>query len=375
MSEESTLQSENNISPEAKTRTDPIIFQNYDVVIVGAGPAGLACARICAEAGATVAVFERRKQIGEKVCAGGITMHGILDRFKDIVQCTFPAQTIVTPWQRAEIHAKEAIIATLNRVELGERMAQEAREAGANIFAGVQVKKINSGFVTLCIKNENKEEVEEQQVHYTCLVGADGSNSRVRRFLSLPTEQKGFGINCQLPVTREKMEWHLNPSLFASGYAWVFPHRETTSIGAYGDSQMISARDLHKSFETWAKAQGLNLESQQLRAESINFDYRGVEFKKDYRIYLAGDAAGLASGLTGEGIYSAVISGEYVGHRIMKPSWQNEAFTRLEASHARHLKAIRYARTYPNRLGLLSEGTCLLLRLGLLPINKAEMGG
>lgn len=373
MSEKIKLQNKNSISPEAETRADPIIFQNYDTVIVGAGPAGLACARVCAEAGATVAVFERRAQIGEKVCAGGITMHGILDRFKDIVQCTFPSQTIVTPWQRAEIHAKKAIIATLNRIELGERMAQEAREAGVHIFLGVQVKKINSGFITVCIKNKLGE--EEQQVHYTCLVGADGSNSRVRRFLGFSVDLKGFGINCQLPITREKMEWHLNPALFASGYAWIFPHRETTSIGAYADSKMISARDLRKSFETWAEAQGFNLEGQQIRAENINFDYQGIEFKKDSRIYLVGDAAGLASGLTGEGIYSAVISGEYVGNRIMNPSWENEAFTRLEASHARHLKAVRYARIHPNHLPLLSEGTCLLLRLGLLPINKAEMGG
>ncbi|MBM9520089.1 NAD(P)/FAD-dependent oxidoreductase [Desulforhopalus vacuolatus] len=368
------MKNENNIIPKAETGTNPIIFQNYDVVIIGAGPAGLACARVCAEAGATVAVFERRKQIGEKVCAGGITMHGILDRFKDIVQRTFPAQTIVTRHQRAEIHAKEAIIATLNRVELGERMALEACRAGANIFVGAQVQEINAGSVTVCVKNKLGEE-KERQVHYTCLVGADGSNSRVRRFLGLPVELKGFGINCQLPITREKMEWHLNPSLFASGYAWIFPHRETTSIGVYGDSEMISARELCKNFQTWTQAEGFDLEGQQLRAENINFDYRGVEFKKDSRIYLVGDAAGLASGLTGEGIYSAVISGEYVGNRIINPSWENEIFTRLEARHARHLKAVRYARTYPKRLSLLSEGTCLLLRLGLLPINKAEMGG
>ncbi len=77
--------------------------RHYDVLIIGAGPAGLACAKLCAESGVKTAILEKRRTIGQKICAGGITMHGMLGECGDIIQRSFPSQTIITGWQRAEI--------------------------------------------------------------------------------------------------------------------------------------------------------------------------------------------------------------------------------------------------------------------------------
>ena len=50
-----------------------ITVKKYDVIIIGAGPAGLSAAKILAENGKTVLVLEKNKVIGPKVCAGGLT--------------------------------------------------------------------------------------------------------------------------------------------------------------------------------------------------------------------------------------------------------------------------------------------------------------
>lgn len=343
---------------------------SYDVIIAGAGPAGLACARVCAEGGARVAVFERKSHIGTKVCAGGITWNGLLQRFGDISQRRFSEQRIVTRKQRAQLQEKNPIIATVNRKELGELMADQAREAGAEIYTDCQILRIDNGEILI---KDNSDQEKHKRFQYGTLVGADGSNSMVRRYLALPCVHQGIGINYQLNIVREEMEWHLDPTRFASGYAWIFPHQTTTSVGAYVDMKVLSAPQLKNALTQWAKENGLELAGTKLGAETINFDYRGVEFHREQKIFLVGDAAGLASGLTGEGIYPAIVSGEYVGQRIGNASWQSAEFTRLEKNHARHKKAVLYARNHPNRLAILSELCCLLLRWGIISCNSAEM--
>ena len=66
----------------------------YDVIIVGAGPAGLSCAEITAKHGASTLVIERKKRIGEKVCAGGITWNGLINKLNDISERSFSTQHI-----------------------------------------------------------------------------------------------------------------------------------------------------------------------------------------------------------------------------------------------------------------------------------------
>ena len=53
---------------------------NYDVVIIGGGPGGLHCGQILARSGARVLILEKNKVIGQKVCAGGITWQGLIER-------------------------------------------------------------------------------------------------------------------------------------------------------------------------------------------------------------------------------------------------------------------------------------------------------
>ncbi len=340
---------------------------HVDTLIIGAGPGGLACAKILAEKGVEVLVLERKAGIGAKVCAGGITWGGLISRVPEtLAERSFCRQYIQTPLQRIYIEEENPIIATVNRKKLGTLMAAQAKDAGATIRTAALVRQINAHSVT--VQDRQSKQVEEISFRY--LVGADGSSSLVRKHLGLPNEKLGLGINYSIPGTAEKMEWHLNNKLFANGYAWIFPHAETISIGAYAPRQSISSKRLKNSLLLWAEKQGYSLAREQARAESINFDFRGYHFANTF---LVGDAAGLASGLTGEGIYPAIISGEEVAKTIINPKHSRDVMDALIKRHAKHSKTVQLTAKSGLLNTILTELMTLSLRSGILKFEKLEM--
>lgn len=338
----------------------------YDVVIIGAGPAGLSCGAITAQHSLSTLILERKKKIGSKVCAGGITWNGLIQRVGDISQQNFPKQYIFTKYQKAVIEEPEPIIATVNREELGAVMADKARNLGAELYVESQLVTIRDNY----IEYYDHRTDDKKKVYFKTLVGADGSTSSVRRHLGLPVERYGVGINYQIPGTASKMEWHLNSDLFRSGYAWVFPHSETISIGAYANPNEISPHALKENLHLWGAKSGHDLSRFKPQAEKICYDYRGSCFGN---MYLAGDAAGLASGLTGEGIYPAIVSGEYIGNKIVASEHRCTTFESLLKNHKIHTRAVQLAGRSKFLATTLSEITAFALKKGLLHFSTAEM--
>ena len=82
----------------------------YDVVIIGAGPAGLSCAGIIAQNNLKVLVLERKVRPGPKVCAGGVTWSGLIKRIPaSLIERGFPLQHIFTRLQQTTISSHEPI--------------------------------------------------------------------------------------------------------------------------------------------------------------------------------------------------------------------------------------------------------------------------
>ncbi len=339
----------------------------YDVIIIGAGPGGLACATAAASHGLTTLVVERKKTLGRKVCAGGITWNGLLKKIPfDISEKQFAKQQVFTRFQQICVSSPTPIIATVNREKLGQKMALQAVQAGVEIRLGYQVISIDSQNL-LC---EDRATGKKEQLTFTSLVGADGSSSLVRRALGLAISDIGIGINYQVPGDYPEMQWHLDSSLFANGYAWVFPHRDTASIGAYVDSKRMKASILKTNLLTWGDKYGYPLRRHKASAELINFDFRGWHFGN---IFLVGDAAGLASGLTGEGIYPAIVSGETVGHFLADPHYDTTPLRNLIKNQAIHRKMVTL--TGKNRIlaTLVAEIVTFCLRTKALNFSSIEM--
>ncbi len=339
----------------------------YDVIIIGAGPGGLACAAAAASHGLSTLVLERKQILGKKVCAGGITWNGLLQKIPiDISEKQFAKQQLFSRFQRVCVSSPTPIIATVNREKLGQEMARQAIKAGAEIRLGCQVKEIDRKSVLY----EDKVTGKKERLAFTSLVGADGSSSLVRRVLLLPVRDAGIGITYQIPGEYPEMQWHFDSSLFANGYAWIFPHRGSASIGAYVDSKRMKANTLKANLLHWGDKHGYPLRQHKSSAELINFDFRGWHFNN---FYLVGDAAGLASGLTGEGIYSAIVSGETIGHFLANRQYDLAPLKNLIKNQVMHRKMVSFTGKNSTLATVVSELVTFCLKSKLLNFSHIEM--
>ncbi len=340
--------------------------EKTDVLIIGGGPAGLACAKHLAKEGKRTILVERKETIGRKVCAGGITWSGFLQNIPEyLIEKSFPTQHIHTPYQHVQISEPNPIIATVDRIKLGQWMVNEAKEAGATILNNTKAVKISSNSVTL-----QQGGGKSFTITYKYLVGADGANSIVRRYLKLTTKRVGLGIHAILPIVRDNMEWHLNPRYFGCGYGWIFPHKQTISIGCFVEKNSFDSNQLKENLITWAKTRDVIIPHERIIGGLVNYDYQEFKFNN---IFLAGEAAGLGSGLTGEGIYPAIVSGKTIASLICNPMYSLDAYNRMVKKQKLHHKVLYRAQKSNFGRSFLMEILVFLLRVKILKFNMLEM--
>ncbi len=119
------------------------------------------------------------------------------------------------------------------------------------------------------------------------------------------------------------------------------------------------------------KKHGMNFKELKAEAATINFDYRGWRFGN---IFLVGDAAGLASGLTGEGIYPAVLSGETVAKTILDSAYDCGKLDTLIKKQRRHTKLLTFCGSRTFVATAVLETLVAALKLKILSFKSLELG-
>lgn len=321
-------------------------MDTVEVLIVGAGPAGLRAAQVLASAGREVVVAEKHAEIGPKTCAGGLTRKtvdllrplGLPDHLgrEWVGQVAFDGRCCL-------LHPAPTVVRTVSRRELGQCQLEWARDAGAEVRPGSPVTGLDLGGRTACIGG--------QPVRWRHLLGADGADSAVRRALGLPSPRECFAAEYNVPGVRlEPLRVEVDPGL-AGGYFWVFPHCDYTSIGAVASKRKVRPSALRRYLERRISALGLATGAAPFEAATIELEFRGFHFPG--KVHLAGDAAGVASGLTAEGIYPALLTGEEVARGILSagyPATRTRRWLGVKRKHERFERALQFA---PARAAIL----------------------
>lgn len=283
-------------------------MREYDVIIVGAGPAGMWCAEKLSNTDLSVLLLEKNNEPGHKICAGGITRKGIemLDIPDDIVEQKVNSFILHSKHFQ---HAKEwpvPITYTVDRLEFGKWQLQRLKGTKIEFQNNSRVNQIKPKSVVL----DNS-----QEIGYKYLVGADGPFSIVRKHLDLPVKKVLATVQYIIPKENvgPKMELFMDSKYFHSWYAWLFPHKNSIAVGACSNAKWLSGKKLKANFHGWLKQKGFDISDAEYQSYPISYDYRGLNFGN---VFLAGEAAGMASGFTGEGIYQSMVSGEIVAGMI-----------------------------------------------------------
>lgn len=318
-------------------------MKKYDVIIVGAGPAGLRCAEVLGGGNLSVLLLEKNSEPGHKVCAGGITRKGMLmlDIPDGLIQQKISSFTLHSPHYQHSRQWPEPIMVTVNRLEFGKWQLRRITGSNVTFRNNAKVTRINSSSLVI---NDSEE------IGFRYLVGADGPTSIVRKKLGLPVEKVLASVQYLIP--REKVQPHMEIFLdsrkFHSWYAWIFPHRDHIAVGTCGNANWISGSTMKRNFSRWLEEHKFDISDATYQSYPISYDYRGLQFGN---IFLAGEAAGMASGLTGEGIYQSMLSGEIVARMLTgstEPKETLSSLLRYNGFQHNHLRISQMAGPFRN---------------------------
>ncbi len=307
--------------------------ESVEHVVVGGGPAGLRAAQVLAEAGREVLLLEKNARIGPKTCGGGLSVKAVAE----LDALGLPRTAGLDSVAHASFHGEPAIpldpgsgsVRTLARTRLGDFQAEWARRAGAEIRTDAPVSVIDAAERTVTSRGRT--------VRYRHLIGADGSQSAVRRALGLPSPRAFFAGEFNIPGLHwDELLVEFDSAALASGYFWIFPHEEYTSVGAGAHKGLVPPAQIRPFIERRMEQLGIDpgdtpYEGATIEVEPVGFHFPGG-------IHLAGDAAGTPSGLTAEGIYAALVTGEEVARRILDPRYpkpKTRAWLRTKRIHDR----------------------------------------
>lgn len=291
---------------------------NYDIVILGGGPAGIAAAIILSEAGISTTLIEKNIYPREKTCAGILTEKTISFlsnnlSFSEIGQ-TFSTNQVKAMYQRNSIvHLMvQSPFWFVERQIFDFQLLNICRKKGTHIIEGLSATKL--------FPNENKILLSNKQsLTYKFLIIADGVFSPARRQLGLSKVPTAFCIQdtvkrnlCPNPL-KQLQEVQLNFGDVPQGYSWIVPYQDDIAVGTGIFANPADYRALLAKHEILCKHIGLPTPTKR-RGAFVPIGGFNTQTEHPYEnIVIVGDAAGLANPLTGEGIYHALLSGFYAG--------------------------------------------------------------
>jgi geranylgeranyl reductase family protein len=292
----------------------------WDVAVVGGGPAGLAAARAAAAAGARTVVLERAEHPRYKTCGGGLMGASLaaagLDRLPSRDSITAATFTLRGGRGYTRRHA-EPLLAMVLRDEFDDALRRRAEAAGATVRPRAAVRGVEAGAGDHAIVRL----ADGTTVTAAAVVGADGSAGITARHVGVEFDQVDLGLEQEIDVPepvadqwrgRILLDWGKRPG----SYGWVFPKGSRLTVG------VIASRGQGEWTKQYLRefTARLKLDSYPVARDSGHLTRcraDGSPLRKG-RVLVAGDAAGLLEPWTREGISFALRSGAFAGEAAAK---------------------------------------------------------
>jgi len=209
--------------------------RDYEVIIVGAGPAGATLAYELASKGIRVLILEKTTFPRYKCCAGGLTVRAaklLGTNLHEIVEDAISSAVVTSVGDshyRGDFN--QTIMYTVMREKFDYALVQRAGEVGADILQGLEACGIRF--------NDSSVEVSTAAGIFRSqfVAGADGARSTVAKALGVETSGNHMiAIETEVLVAEEDLtSWKsrivIGLGYVSAGYAWLFPKSDHLSIG------------------------------------------------------------------------------------------------------------------------------------------------
>jgi geranylgeranyl reductase family protein len=292
----------------------------WDVAVIGAGPAGLAAASAAAAAGARTIVLERAEHPRYKTCGGGLigasrAAAGALIEVPARDEIKSATITLRGGQEYTRSH-REPLLAMVVREEFDAALLQRAEENGAQVRQRAQVRAIDQadGHATARL-------ADGTEITATVIVGADGSSGVAARHVGARFDQVDLGLELEIAVPdRVARQWSgrllLDWGKIPASYGWVFPKGDRLTVGVIAArGQGAATKEYLREFVDRLGLAGFEAVQDSGHLTRCRSDSSPL---RKGQVIVAGDAAGLLDPWTREGISFALRSGALAGEYAAK---------------------------------------------------------
>ncbi len=296
---------------------------DFDVIVVGGGPAGSMAAEAAAKSGARTLLLEKDRDIGYPVrCGEGVGASGLkqfIDPDPQWIAATISKVRMRSPDNtRVDFGMKDAGY-VLHRRLFDYALANRAGQAGAEI----QTRAYVDGLIVEddAVKGITYQYMgEKRKLTAKIVIAADGVESRVGRMAGIRTATKlrdmdsGYQATVgNVEIDQERIDFFIGSNWAPGGYLWIFPKGNgmaNIGLGVNGKvAKDFSAHDLTHKF----------LKEHFPKASILTSVCGGIPIAKTLKtitkagIMLTGDAARMVNPVTGGGIITGMVGGRIAG--------------------------------------------------------------
>lgn len=302
----------------------------YDVAIVGGGPAGLSAAYKAAEQGLSVIVIEKDDAIGHNIRTSGVTWIEDMKRFGIPSSFYNPISNFCffSPQNEINIRGKEAKSCVLDVRRTYQFLAEQACSKGANLLIKATVTDILDEKIERHSKLAVKTLKEERYIKSKVIIDASGFNSIIARKIGFANSWQRYGIGAEYECycsNADADSWTLlvGKQYSEAGYGWIFPlssNRVRIGVGlGRPETRIDPLKKLNFLIKNRIKPLNRLGNIQPLELHIGFIPNEGLRKKTLFdNILLVGDSAGQANPLVLEGIRYAIEYGRLAGEYVSK---------------------------------------------------------